>query len=136
MQEIFYLLLFFSCIEILNNLVADLNFEELLQCFPSDVIHNRNIELWAKEFNTECVTAIDNNMGGLIFEKECNDAAVPLTQAIARDHLPMDNVDENNVFELTLRKAVSKQRSIALRAMIESTGKQLFDATSNPMYNL
>ena len=53
-----------------------------------------------------------------------------------RDHLPMDNIDENNVFELSLRKAVAKQRSIALRSMIESTGTQLFDATSNPMYNL
>ncbi|KAM7355239.1 uncharacterized protein ACRADG_001377 isoform 1-T4 [Cochliomyia hominivorax] len=122
--------------EILNNLVADLNFEELLQCFPNEVIQNRNIELWTKEFNTECITAIDANIGGLIFEQENNENTVLLTQTITRDHLPMDNVDENNVFELTLRKAVSKQRSIALRSMIESTGKQLFEATSNPMYNL
>lgn len=113
-----------------------MNFEELLQCFPNEVMHNRNIELWTKEFNTECVTAIDANIGGLIFEQEQNDNVGPLTQTIGRNHLPMDNVDENNVFELTLRKAVSKQRSIALRSMIESTGKQLFDATSNPMYNL
>ncbi|XP_075159847.1 uncharacterized protein LOC142232991 [Haematobia irritans] len=115
--------------EILNNLVADCNFEELLQCFPSEVIPSRNVELWTKEFNTECVTAIDTNNGGLIFEK-------PKDNIIKRDHMPMDNVDENNVFEVILRKAVSKQRSIALRSMIESTGKQLFDATSNPMYNL
>ncbi|KAI8122391.1 hypothetical protein CVS40_6838 [Lucilia cuprina] len=125
-----------TVVEILNNLVADLNFEELLQCFPSEVIQNRNIELWTKEFNTDCITTIDSNIGGLIFEQENNENTVPLTQTMTRDHLPMDNVDENNVFELTLRKAVSKQRSIALRSMIESTGKQLFDATSNPMYNL
>lgn len=116
--------------------MADLNFEELLQCFPREVIHNRNIELWTKEFNTECITAIDADIGGLIFEQEYSENAVPLTLTITRDHMPMDNVDENNVFEISLRKAVSKQRSIALRSMIESTGKQLFDATSNPMYNL
>ncbi|XP_061392534.1 uncharacterized protein LOC133328001 [Musca vetustissima] len=115
--------------EILNNLVADCNFEELLQCFPSEVIPSRNVELWNKEFTTECITSIDTNNGGLIFE-EIND------NVLKRDHMPMDNVDENNVFEVILRKAVSKQRSIALRSMIESTGKQLFDATSNPMYNL
>lgn len=113
-----------------------MNFEELLQCFPNGVLHKRSIDLWAKEFNTECITAIDANIGGLIFEQEQIENKNPLTQDIRRDHLPMDNVDENNVFELTLRKAVSKQRSIALRAMIESTGKQLFDATNNPMYNL
>lgn len=110
-------------------MVADCNFEELLQCFPSEVIPNRNVELWTKEFNTECITSIDTNNGGLIFEE-------PNDNILKRDHVPMDNVDENNVFELILRKAVSKQRSIALRSMIESTGKQLFDATSNPMYNL
>ena len=48
----------------------------------------------------------------------------------------MDNIDESNVFEVTLRRAVSKQRSLALRSMIESTGSQLFDATNNPLYNL
>lgn len=128
---------FVKCfLEILNNLVADLNFEELLQCFPNDVIQNRNMELWAKEFNKDCITAIDANIGGLIFEEEEIEQKNLNSQTMKRDHLPMDNVDEDNVFELILRKAVSKQRSIALRSMIESTGKQLFDATSNPMYNL
>ena len=131
----------FSCdtfvsLDILNHLVADLNFEQLLQCFPEGVLHDRSLDLWTKEFNTECVTAIDANIGGLIFEQEQSENKNTLTKNIRRDHLPMDNIDESNVFELTLRKAVSKQRSIALCAMIESTGKQLFDATNNPMYNL
>ncbi|XP_022216939.2 uncharacterized protein LOC111070585 [Drosophila obscura] len=113
--------------EILNNLVAELSFEELLQCFPSEVIQNRNTaQYFAKEFAETCV----------LYEHEELVFKGPEESAEGRDHLPMDNIDEDNVFELTLRKAVAKQRSIALRSMIESTGTQLFDATSNPMYNL
>uniref|UniRef100_A0A1A9WE22 BLOC-2 complex member HPS3 C-terminal domain-containing protein n=1 Tax=Glossina brevipalpis TaxID=37001 RepID=A0A1A9WE22_9MUSC len=118
--------------EILNNLAADLSFEELLQCFPPDVLQSRHKNLWAKEFASECKTTIAEDGSGLVSETTLD----PYLNTIARDHVPMDNVDENNVFEMTLRKAVAKQRSIALRSMIESTGKQLFDATSNPMYNL
>ncbi|XP_030382199.1 uncharacterized protein LOC115629781 [Scaptodrosophila lebanonensis] len=112
--------------EILNNLVAELSFEDLLQCFPSGVIENRTTEYFAKEFADTCVTYEHEK---LVFKSQ-------QTTVGSRDHLPMDNIDEQNVFELTLRKAVAKQRSIALRSMIESTGTQLFDATSNPMYNL
>ncbi|ALC44948.1 CG14562 [Drosophila busckii] len=113
--------------EILNNLVAELSFEELLQCFPSEVIQNRNTaQYFAKEFADTCV----------LYEHEQLVFKTPEQPAGGRAHLPMDNIDEDNVFELTLRKAVAKQRSIALRSMIESTGTQLFDATSNPMYNL
>ncbi|XP_034102702.1 uncharacterized protein LOC117567068 [Drosophila albomicans] len=113
--------------EILNNLVTELSFEELLQCFPSEVIQNRNTaQYFAKEFAETCV----------LYEHEQLVFKTPEHAADSRDHLPMDNIDEDNVFELTLRKAVAKQRSIALRSMIESTGTQLFDATSNPMYNL
>lgn len=114
-------------LEILNNLVTELSFEELLQCFPSEVIQNRNTaQYFAKEFAETCV----------LYEHEKLVFKTPEHPAGSREHLPMDNIDENNVFELTLRKAVAKQRSIALRSMIESTGTQLFDATSNPMYNL
>ncbi|XP_017049192.1 LOW QUALITY PROTEIN: uncharacterized protein LOC108093580 [Drosophila ficusphila] len=113
--------------EILNNLVAELSFEELLQCFPSEVIQNRNTaQYFAKEFAETCV----------LYEHEELVFKTPDRKEGHRDHMPMDNIDEDNVFELTLRKAVAKQRSIALRSMIESTGTQLFDATSNPMYNL
>ncbi|KAH8239681.1 hypothetical protein KR032_006726 [Drosophila birchii] len=113
--------------EILNNLVAELSFEELLQCFPSEVIQNRNTaQYFAKEFAETCV----------IYEHEELVFKTPDRKEGEREHMPMDNIDEDNVFELTLRKAVAKQRSIALRSMIESTGTQLFDATSNPMYNL
>ncbi|KAH8294126.1 hypothetical protein KR054_008662 [Drosophila jambulina] len=113
--------------EILNNLVAELSFEELLQCFPSEVIQNRNTaQYFAKEFAETCV----------LYEHEELVFKTPDRKEGERDHMPMDNIDEDNVFELTLRKAVAKQRSIALRSMIESTGTQLFDATSNPMYNL
>ncbi|XP_030571449.1 uncharacterized protein LOC115770348 [Drosophila novamexicana] len=113
--------------EILNNLVAELSFEELLQCFPSEVIQNRNTaQYFAKEFAETCV----------LYEHEQLVFQTPEQPADSRQHMPMDNIDEDNVFELTLRKAVAKQRSIALRSMIESTGTQLFDATSNPMYNL
>ncbi|KAM8708237.1 hypothetical protein ACLKA7_015241 [Drosophila subpalustris] len=113
--------------EILNNLVTELSFEELLQCFPSEVIQNRNTaQYFAKEFSETCV----------LYEHEQLVFKTPEHPENSREHLPMDNIDEDNVFELTLRKAVAKQRSIALRSMIESTGTQLFDATSNPMYNL
>ncbi|EDW79040.1 uncharacterized protein Dwil_GK10629 [Drosophila willistoni] len=113
--------------EILNHLVAELSFEELLQCFPSEVITNRNTaQYFAKEFAETCV----------LYEHEELVFKGPNKEGGERQHLPMDNIDEENVFELTLRKAVAKQRSIALRSMIESTGTQLFDATSNPMYNL
>ncbi|XP_037718102.1 uncharacterized protein LOC119552554 [Drosophila subpulchrella] len=113
--------------EILNNLVAELSFEELLQCFPSEVIQNRNTaQYFATEFAETCV----------LYEHEELVFKTPDRKEGHRDHMPMDNIDEDNVFELTLRKAVAKQRSIALRSMIESTGTQLFDATSNPMYNL
>ncbi|EDV97913.1 uncharacterized protein LOC6557865 [Drosophila grimshawi] len=113
--------------EILNNLVAELSFEELLQCFPSEVIQNRNTaQYFAKEF-AETFVLYEHEQ--LVFKR-------PDQPEGSREHLPMDNIDEENVFELTLRKAVAKQRSIALRSMIESTGTQLFDATSNPMYNL
>ncbi|XP_017023088.1 uncharacterized protein [Drosophila kikkawai] len=113
--------------EILNNLVAELSFEELLQCFPSEVIQNRNTaQYFAKEFAETCV----------LYEHEELVFKTPDRKEGEREHMPMDNIDEDNVFELTLRKAVAKQRSIALRSMIESTGTQLFDATSNPMYNL
>ncbi|KAH8270395.1 hypothetical protein KR018_009660 [Drosophila ironensis] len=113
--------------EILNNLVAELSFEELLQCFPSEVIQNRNTaQYFAKEFAETCVLYQHDE---LVF-------TTPDRKEGGREHIPMDNIDEENVFELTLRKAVAKQRSIALRSMIESTGTQLFDATSNPMYNL
>ncbi|KAH8274241.1 hypothetical protein KR026_001168 [Drosophila bipectinata] len=113
--------------EILNNLVAELSFEELLQCFPSEVIQNRNTaQYFAKEFAETCV----------LYQQEELVFMTPERKEGSRDHMPMDNIDEDNVFELTLRKAVAKQRSIALRSMIESTGTQLFDATSNPMYNL
>ncbi|KAL9903411.1 uncharacterized protein ACN2A1_004263 isoform 1-T2 [Glossina fuscipes fuscipes] len=119
--------------EILNNLAADLSFEELLQCFPPDVLQSRHKNLWSKEFASECkTTTMGEDGGGLA----CEVSQDPFLTTIERDHVPMDNVDEDNVFEMTLRKAVAKQRSIALRSMIESTGKQLFDATSNPMYNL
>lgn len=108
-------------------MVAELSFEELLQCFPSEVIKSRNTaQYFAKEFAETCV----------LYEHEQLVFQNPDKPADSRDHLPMDNIDEDNVFELTLRKAVAKQRSIALRSMIESTGTQLFDATSNPMYNL
>lgn len=121
----YYIVDFLS--EILNNLVTELSFEELLQCFPSEVIKNRNTaQYFAKEFAETCV----------LYEHEQLVFKTPEHSASSREHLPMDNIDENNVFELTLRKAVAKQRSIALRSMIESTGTQLFDATSNPMYNL
>ncbi|XP_037937248.1 uncharacterized protein LOC119670885 [Teleopsis dalmanni] len=112
--------------EILNNLVAELSFEELLQCFPSEVIQSHSTGTAFKENSLK-----ESHIGA--------DAAVDDTASktkILRNHFPMDNIDENNVFELTLRKAVSKQRSIALRSMIETTGTQLFDATSNPMYNI
>ncbi|XP_044316672.1 uncharacterized protein LOC108042699 isoform X1 [Drosophila rhopaloa] len=113
--------------EILNNLVAELSFEELLQCFPSEVIQNRNTaQYFAKEFAETCV----------LYDHEELVFKTPDRKEGDREHMPMDNIDEDNVFELTLRKAVAKQRSIALRSMIESTGTQLFDATSNPMYNL
>ncbi|XP_017072458.2 uncharacterized protein LOC108108794 [Drosophila eugracilis] len=113
--------------EILNNLVAELSFEELLQCFPSEVIQNRNAaQYFAKEFSE---TTVLYEHDELVFK-------TPDRKEGHREHMPMDNIDEDNVFELTLRKAVAKQRSIALRSMIESTGTQLFDATSNPMYNL
>ncbi|KAI8037787.1 hypothetical protein M5D96_009288 [Drosophila gunungcola] len=113
--------------EILNNLVAELSFEELLQCFPSEVIQNRNTaQYFAKEFAETSV----------LYEHEELVFKTPDRSEGHREHMPMDNIDEDNVFELTLRKAVAKQRSIALRSMIESTGTQLFDATSNPMYNL
>uniref|UniRef100_A0A1A9UJI9 Uncharacterized protein n=1 Tax=Glossina austeni TaxID=7395 RepID=A0A1A9UJI9_GLOAU len=118
--------------EILNNLAADLSFEELLQCFPPDVLQSRHKNLWSKEFASECKTTMGEDGSGLA----CEVSQDPFLTTIERDHVPMDNVDEDNVFEMTLRKAVAKQRSIALRSMIESTGKQLFDATSNPMYNL
>ncbi|XP_067646998.1 uncharacterized protein [Eurosta solidaginis] len=122
--------------EILNNLVAELSFEELLQCFPTEAIKHHKTEEFLKEFNETRISFVN---GKLSFEEgakspnSCNENNETM---LTRDHLPMDNIDENNVFELTLRKAVSKQRSIALRSMIESTGTQLFDATSNPMYNL
>lgn len=113
--------------EILNNLVAELSFEELLQCFPSEAIQNRNTaQYFATEFAETCILYENEE---LVFKN-------PDLKEGHRDHMPMDNIDEDNVFELTLRKAVAKQRSIALRSMIESTGTQLFDATSNPMYNL
>ncbi|EDW95497.1 uncharacterized protein Dyak_GE22594, isoform C [Drosophila yakuba] len=113
--------------EILNNLVAELSFEELLQCFPSEAIKNRNTaQYFATEFAETCI----------LYENEELFFKNPDRKDGHRDHMPMDNIDEDNVFELTLRKAVAKQRSIALRSMIESTGTQLFDATSNPMYNL
>ncbi|KAH8379845.1 hypothetical protein KR009_007570 [Drosophila setifemur] len=113
--------------DILNNLVAELSFEELLQCFPSEVIQNRNTaQYFAKEFAKTCVLYEHDE---LVFK-------APDRKEGGREHMPMDNIDEDNVFEITLRKAVAKQRSIALRSMIESTGTQLFDATSNPMYNL
>ncbi|XP_055911896.1 uncharacterized protein LOC129945939 [Eupeodes corollae] len=93
--------------DILNNLVEEFSFEELLQCFPPEATAGR----------TEL--------------SSCNQ-----TDLIKERHLAMDNIDESNVFEVTLRRAVSKQRSLALRSMIESTGSQLFDATNNPLYNL
>lgn len=107
--------------------MVELSFEELLQCFPSEVIQNRNTaQYFAKEFAETCV----------LYQQEELVFMTPDRKEGSRDHMPMDNIDEDNVFELTLRKAVAKQRSIALRSMIESTGTQLFDATSNPMYNL
>ncbi|XP_036326570.1 uncharacterized protein LOC118739392 [Rhagoletis pomonella] len=119
--------------EILNNLVAELSFEELLQCFPSEAIKNHKTEAFLKEFSDNRINYVNDK---LTFEDKAQQNTLDNETMLARDHLPMDNIDENNVFELTLRKAVSKQRSIALRSMIESTGTQLFDATSNPMYNL
>lgn len=93
--------------DILNNLVEDFSFEELLQCFPPEATVGR--------------TELSN----------CNQTDLTKERLLA-----MDNIDESNVFEVTLRRAVSKQRSLALRSMIESTGSQLFDATNNPLYNL
>ncbi|XP_053954124.1 uncharacterized protein LOC128860558 [Anastrepha ludens] len=120
--------------EILNNLVAELSFEELLQCFPSEAIKHHKTEAFLKEFNDNRINYINEKLTFEELQKTLHSS--DNETVLARDHLPMDNIDENNVFELTLRKAVSKQRSIALRSMIESTGTQLFDATSNPMYNL
>lgn len=121
--------------------MEDLNFKELLQCFPSEVIQREpNMELWQDEFTVKCITNIISPMENMdkTTEHENNTFGSYCAQLnhIKRDHAPMDNVDETNVFELTLRKAVSKQRSIALNSMIESTGKQLFDATNNTIYNL
>lgn len=94
-----------------------------MQCFPSEVISNRNTEDILKNADNRC-----------IYDEQDRD--LKINDKYPRNHMAMDNIDENNVFEVILRKAVSKQRSLALRSMIESTGTQLFDATSNPMYNL
>lgn len=115
--------------------MAELSFEELLQCFPSEAIKHQKTEAFLKEFNDNRINYVNDKLTFEQLHKPTQHLCDNET-ALTRDHLPMDNIDENNVFELTLRKAVSKQRSIALRSMIESTGTQLFDATNNPMYNL
>ncbi|XP_028894654.2 uncharacterized protein LOC105221055 isoform X1 [Zeugodacus cucurbitae] len=122
--------------EILNNLVAELSFEELLQCFPSEAIKHQKTEAFLKEFNDNRINYVNDKLTFEEFNKPTQDLCDNET-LLPREHLPMDNIDENNVFELTLRKAVSKQRSIALRSMIESTGTQLFDATrAIPVYTM
>lgn len=95
------------------------------------------MDLWQfeSEFTTNCIANIVSSTRKKICSST-TDFYYAQLKNISRNHGPMDNVNESNVFELVLRKAVSKQRSIALNSMIESTGKQLFDATNSSIYNL
>lgn len=117
--------------DILRHLVATKPLDEFLECIPENEI-NRN------EYKINTSTNSNSN-NSLSFNDENNDEANTKDNSFWKlgkyRAQTQDGVDEMNPFELIMREAVVKQRSDALDAMIQSSGRQLNDAVNNFQLN-